>query len=418
MLDHAQLLFEKGLYSQTANLLKKCRKMAEQSHDTHQLLLIVRRERQLITRHWTKEKKETALLGNSEELLHITNTLQLEARLIKLHSQLHLQMVYYGKINSNAQQQQIQNFSNSDALQEAKSSTDPQILLWRHNILNQYEWLVNKDIAKSQKQLKAMIDLFDQNPGFAENQQRNYLSSLHNYMLRSAYMEKFEEVKEGLERLNAIVPKNQDNASTRFESYHIFTFQLMMQTANFEGFDELSTIFQNGLVQFKDKINRAYEMYLYSTLSVVHFMRNEFDDALIWINKYINTGEGHYYSINLPVAEIYRLLIFYEMEQIETFEYQLRNAKSVMKRYNHFPVFCKKMLSALGKISGLKDRQEHKAFFNNLGDELVTIKQLPEEEPAFGLFDFIRWAKGKALGDSLVSVVRAELKQSKDPSLK
>ena len=405
LLGHYRILHQKGLYRQAEAVLTKCRKLADKSFDLVHTFTILNLERNLITHNQSQQTKHLTLLKKTGEKADMAREIWIESQLLHIHSQLHLMLNRQGTIKSEADAALLESLIKDEAIEEAENSTHLRNSITLHNIWNQYYWLTQQYL-KSYEHSKRVLNIHSANEAYKRRNPRSYIASVQNFCMRCIHHNKFEEAFQTVNKLKTFEPVNATEESIAFECYFIIRFLLCRKSGLLLHEEKLVEQFSQGLEKVGAVINKSFELYLYGQVSVYEFLGGKYGEALEWLNKYLVMGESDFYWIDKPVAEIYRLVIFYEMGEPALLASSLESARTHINKQNSYPQFTAAMLNFFSASLKINDAGEKRTQFAALTEKLKETDTVPEEKPAFGLFDFIDWSEAKSEGKLMIELLQ------------
>ena len=408
LLNGATVLYRKGLYPESQKLLNKARRIAIRIEDAALLLAIGRLEYMMIADHRSPSHSLPKAIKQLEEEAILIEQIRLRNKPTTQSVRLHNLVIGKGIISELEYEAAIAVILNDPDMALASASQQRCVLAFYYDIHSSYASL-NGDYQGAYENCKKRYELYYNDMVFISESFRLYLIAAHNYMMYAAAIGHWDEVRDALELLGGVAPKSIDNETYQFEIYNIFRVQLSNQTADFTGTGCYVSEIEAGLGKFEGKLNHLFELYLYNVVSVFFFMQGDYGGALDWTNKYLQSEFVKIDPKTMPLVELFRLLIFYELGNFELLTYEMRRVDSLIKKQKVYLEFAGRLIANLKAAASSKNKKEQMAVFEGMRNGLSDLKNDAIEAPAFGQFHWLEWAKSKATGNSLIETVKRQL---------
>jgi tetratricopeptide (TPR) repeat protein len=150
-----------------------------------------------------------------------------------------------------------------------------------------------------------------------------------------------------------------------------------------------------GLDKYETKINDEDLVMIYHTISMVYFGVGDYNKALHWLNKIINTNYEDLREDNIRICKLINLIIHFELgnDDLITYIYKstLRFFNQQEKQYKFEMVF----LDYYKKIALSKKEGKQKETYIKFKQELQLVFKNKYEKNALEFFNFYAWLDSK-----------------------
>lgn len=408
-IDHARILYEKGLYLQALKLLERTRGRAEETHQNILLLEIIEFLKYIEERHITRSRK---IEGKMEKLLDqaddvekgISNMVRLSNLKIKIHG-LYITM-------GHARNEEDYRFVADYFKKELERIKEEELTVTEHIYLEQsYMWYyyILLDFDKCNRHASRWVELFDSHPHLKEEDPVLYMRGL-SYMLTTLYsMRKYDAYVRALEKFE-VFDKERSRGFTRTQRIIHF---LYLTTARInKHFMEGS--FQQGikLVPHIERQIRKYEgqidihriMVFNYKLAWLYFGAGDFNTSIDYLNAIIQARAGHLREDIQCYARLLHLIAHYELDHQELLKYQVESVARFFDKMRDLNQVQKTVLDFFRK--SLSAERTPIELFKQLKEKVLTLSKDPYERRAFHHLDILAWIDSKILGLSLEETIR------------
>src|SRR5215467_5271111 len=383
-MDHARILFNKGLYLQSLKLLDKMKEMArtnEQLTYLQQALFFEKKiEGLFITR--SMREKASQLSKESDET---SCQLSLVNRLSNLSLQLYGWYITHGHVRSQKDVEELKKFLGDNLPEETKNAQGFYERLYSYQSYCWYAF-IRQDFLQYYRYTQKWVDLFAEYPGMYDIETAHYIKGMHNLMgahfdLRNA--KKLQECIDEFEKFyqRKVVRKNEIN--------HILVF-VYLTTARINSYF-LEGTFSEGLklVPHIEEKLKEYELYIdrhrvlvfYYKIACLYFGAGKNEKAIHYLNKIIN------WKVDLRTdlqcyARLLHLIAHYELGNFDLLEYLTKSVYRFMAKMESLNMVEEEIFVFLRKSFRLSAR-ELKQNFENLLEKLRQYEKNRFETRAF-----------------------------------
>ncbi|RYY48614.1 MAG: hypothetical protein EOO06_09740 [Chitinophagaceae bacterium] len=408
-MDHARILFNKGLYLQTLKLLEKLKEMARHYQQLTYLQQALFFEKKIEALYITR-----SIQNRAEALAAEANQVNLELISVNELSNLSLQLYSWYIENGHAR--------NERDLRELKKHFEKHIPSSPAGLNNFYEKLyyyqclcwynfIKQDFLLYYKYSRKWIDLFAQDPAMLQAETPIYIKGMHNLM--SAYFDlanhkKLNAAIKQFEKFTAskLVTQNDNNRLLAYQYLYTARINLCF----------LEGRFSKGLllVPFLEKMLKEYGLFLdthrvlvfYYKIACLYFGSGDNEKAIDYLNRIINQKTDLRTDLQC-YARLLNLIAHYELENFSLLEYLIKSVYRYMAKMENLSKVEEEMFSFLRR-SFKVGAHALKPEFEKLYSKLKKLKGNPLESRAFVYLDVISWLESKINNVHVQDVVRAK----------
>lgn len=413
MIDHAQLLFNKGLYNQCEQVLKKANKIARNSDNLELQLEILKWEKQVLSHNIGKDIQEKVdeIVNNAKEVSSRINNINLFTNL-----QVKFDAVYkkIGFIRNKNDFSKIQNVfvTNLPEVDPNQLSVSEKISLFDLYI-GYYSFI--QDFKTSERYAKEWVQLFDGDKTLRTSRTGEYISGLNHLLIAQSKLLKFEDFQKTKKELRLVgrlhtVSVN-ENLKLRLLKYsYVHEFNWLFMVGDFEKGVRLLERLKSNLEQFIEELDLHSRIIMFYKTACLYFGNDDFKNAIVWLNKIINTTDIDLREDIHGFARILNLISHYELGNIELIQYNVRSTYRFLSKKADLHQFQRYILNFLKKLEVTMTDEELTEHFNKLRARLVPLSENKYERRAFIYFDIISWLESKIENKPVKDVIRDKAK--------
>ena len=415
-LHSADILFNKGLYDQSARVIKSAIKIAE-THQRYALLFTLRRrQKQLIENLGYTEFTLEDLTAVREEDHSLLQHESYYAELWNIKSVLFYELGRKGKARST---QEIHSYKNIiEALKPIPSRWGHSFevnYLYNH-ILSAYYFAID-EMNNSYKHLKVNSELFTAHPEQLQMQLNKYFSLVTNTIYVAEKLGKNRDADDLLKQLKSIqhMVNEQQFTDVRMKYFASVTsseLSLMTHRGIFTLSSTQLSAITDQLDQYDDKISATRRSYIRFKIATILLANGELSMALKWVNSILN-DEGLDASEDIrSYTHLLHMLIHLELKNNDVLTYMMKNTQRFLKSRNRLHGFEQSFLQFLTKRLKCTTKLEELDCWEELYTQLSILKEDSFEHYAFDYFDLLHWAESKFKNTSFVELVQREKRKS------
>jgi len=415
-IDYARVLYNKGLYRQSLDILDKAKARALKYNFSSQALEIVEFEKLIESQYITR-----SIEGRAEELTKISSFLTRVCEETHQFSNLALQLYsLYLKVGY------VRNEKDHFFVREFFQSHLPKVpfeelAFWgRIFYCQSYVWLyhMTHDFRLSYRYSQKWVDLFNDHPDMIPLNLPLYLKGVHNLLgalFNAMYYDRFVEVLADLERLPDRFPVRQEKNTEGL--YFLFKYVHCIEKHYLEGtFTEGLSLVPEiiNLIESDDyNLDHHRELIFYYRIACLYFGSGDNSRAIDYLNLIINQRNPDYREDIQAFARILNLIAHFEMGNAQLVEYQVKSVYRFLAKTEDLQEVQREIFRFLRKIPKMRASELKKEFIR-LKDKLVKLENDPFQRRPFLYLDIISWLESKIEDRDVQDVIREKfLKRQK-----
>ena len=412
-MDHARILYNKGLHLQSLQVLDRMKKLATAHHQLTYLVQVLFFEKKIESLYITRSLEDRAeVLIN--EVKTATNKLVSVSLLSNLALKLYSWYITHGHARTEQDDAEVRKIF-EDALPadtSACSSFYEKLYLYQS-----YCWyaFIRQDFLMYYRYTQRWVDLFVAEPTMIEVETSHYIKGMHNLMGAHFDLRNYKKLVATLAQFEQFASSNM---VLKNENNHIQTFVYLYTSKLNKHF--LDGTFTEGLALVSDieaKL-KEYELYLdrhrvlvfYYKIASLYFGSGDNSGAIDYLNRIIN------WKVDLRTdlqcySRLLHLIAHYELGNFELMEYLIKSVYRFMAKMENLSVVEEEMFKFL--------RQSFKLSAKSIKPELEKLlhklKQHEDnrlETRAFLYLDVISWLESKISGVAVQEVIRGKFLRS------
>ncbi|MFP5040904.1 hypothetical protein [Parasediminibacterium sp. JCM 36343] len=405
-LDHARILYNKGLKLQSLKILERAKEIARANHKFNFLTQVIALEKKIETLHITRSTLEkTALLA--EEAVEVCTHIEKVTKLSNLALLLYGWYVKNGHARNVEDEKDVKLFFKENLLEPLDEDAEFYEKLY---LYQSYVWyaFIRQDFLMYYRYSQKWIDLFDAEEDMIAVEIGHYIKGMHNLLNAHFDLRNFEKFDITLKKFQAFAATPIAN---QHDNFRIHTF-IYINSAKINQHLMLGT-FSEGLCLIK-KIEEQLEEYaLYVDrhrilvfnykFATLYFGHGDHATCIDYLQKIINDQVGLRNDLQC-YARLMHLMAHYELGNNEIIEYLIKSVYRFMAKMQNLTVIEEEMFKFLRRsfhVSARKMKPEFEAF-------LQTIKQYEKsrfETRAFAYLDIISWVESKVYNKPMSEVI-------------
>ena len=408
-IDHAEILFNKSLYAQCGEVIKKAKKMAVKSDNLELRLEILKWEKQMLTHTAAKDNlsRTDAVINEVQEVTHRINNINSFSNL-----QFRLQSIYkkIGFIRNKNDFKEITKVFEENMPQFVEENLSIAEKIGLYNLYIGYYFFI-QDFKSGYDYAKKLVNLFEGQKTLILSRLETYINSLNNLLIAQNKLLKIREFQNTTRELRALntLPSayQNENISLKLRKYtFVHEFNRLFLLGDFQGGVHLMNRINPGLETFIPQLDPHSKMIMFYKTACLYFGNSDFQIALTWVQKIINSTEGDLREDIHGFARILSLICHYELGNMDLIVYNVRSTYRFLKGKEDLHQFQKYILNFLVRLNMSITEDELKKRFITLRENLIPLSKDPYEKRAFIYFDIISWLESKIENRPIGDIVK------------
>ncbi len=398
MIDHAQILFNRCLYDQCADVLKKAKKRVRKIDNLELQLEILKWEKNVLT-HTIGADNQTRVNRIIEEVRDVNQRINNINRFTNLSAQLNSIYTRTGFIKNKTDLNSITRLFKAGLpeFDEDRLSVNEKINLYSLYV-GYYFFL--QDFEKGYNYAREWVSLFDEYRELRTSRVENYLNAINNLMIAQYKLFKYHEFVIASRRLREIrhYPKNIINENIQlklFKYTYVHEFNRIFMLGEFSSGVSLMNKIKPGLEDFIDQLDNHSKIILYYKVACLYFGNDDYRESIQWLNRIMNSESIDLREDIHSFARILNLISHYELGNRDVIDYYIRSTYRFMLKKDDLHRYQKAILNFLRKLADEFKEEDLIPEFEKLRDQLLPLQTNPFEKRAFIYFDIISWLESK-----------------------
>lgn len=410
LLNYADILFDKSLYSACHKICKKIKKLALQ-YDKHTVLL----EHNNLVKRLLEVENYEKIKGQELEEIRTSDT-QTLADLTRISELWFVKSKLLNKLNTEGHAK-----SDDDKkfyLELSKQLNAPRSDLFEEQYLY-FHAQAARHFALSEfddclKFIEKNLELFEQHADKQQTYLSRYISLLSNAIYLNQVKLDMTQARNYLRKLkllHATYDKklSDDLAIKLFNS--TFSTELMMNihTGKFEENIEILPEFEAQLNQFKGKISAVRETYFNYCFAISYLATGKAKTALKYINALLNNENSQKVQDMIDASRVLQLIALTELKESTVVSHLMKATKRQLTNRKKWNEFEKLLFRYLDKWAKAEKVWEEEELFADFVEQLEKNQQHLTASAVYHVFPFKCWAESKFKNKSVSTCVQNQL---------
>jgi len=398
-MDHARILYNKGLYLQSLKVLDKLKEQAKHFNQLTYLQQALFFEKKIEGLYITRSLKNRAE-ELSKEADQVSNYLSNISILSNLALQLYGWYIKNGFARNVEEEEAVRKFLNDQLPPNALQLTSFYERLYLYQC---YCWkgFIRQDFLQYYRYTQKWVDLFEEEPYMVAIESGHYIKGMHNLMGAHFNLGNYQKLNDTLVQFDKfcnskIVEQNQNNRIQCFIYYTISLLNKHFISGKFsEGLLLIAGI-EEKLKEYELYLDRHRILVIYYKIACMYFGAGDFETAIDYLNKIINWKVDLRSDLQC-YARLLHLIAHYELGNFQLLEYLAKSVYRFMAKMHNLSVVEEEMFKFLRKALTLPPNK-FKPEFEKLLHKLRQFENKPFETRAFMYLDVISWLESKISG--------------------
>ncbi len=419
-MDHARILYNKGLYLQSLKVLERLKETAKTYQQLTYLQQALFFEKKIETLFITRSMQDRADKLYAESNL-VNSQLTMVNQLSNLSLQLYSWYIKYGHARNEKDIKGIRSFFEKHLpvdVQQGNASLPTescgpvrQGFYERLYLYQSYVWyaFIRQDFLQYYRYSQKWVSLYDEYPGLIKVETASYIKGMHNLMGADFILMNHKKLAERIKQFEQFAKQKflQQNENNRILAYqYVYTARINLYF--------LQGRFTKGLrlVPFLEDMLKEYGLYLdthrvlifYYKIASLYFGSGDSEKAIDYLNRIINQ-KGDLRTDLQCYARLLHLIAHYELGNFDLLEYLIKSVYRYMAKMENLSKVEEEMFAFLRRSFHV-GAHALKPEFEKLLIQLKKYEGNPLESRAFVYLDVISWLESKISGVNVEAVIR------------
>lgn len=413
-LDHARLLYNKGLKHQSLKVLEKAKDLARTYQKFNFLAQVISLEKKIETLHITRSSLEkTELL--SVEALDISGHIDRVTRLSNLALLLYRWYVQFGHARNEADEADIKDFFKSNIPEDTAAINGFYENLY---LCQSYCWyaFIRQDFLMYYRYSQKWMTLFDEHPTMVAVETGHYVKGVHNLLNAHFDLRNYRKFQGTLNKFEEFykspIAQHHDNFRTHTSIYiNIARINWHLMTGTFQQGLKLVPEIEEKLKEYELFVDKHRILVFNYKFATLYFGAGQYEKSIDYLLKIIN-GPMDLRADLQSYARLINLLAHYEMGNYDLMESLIKSVYRFMAKLKNLTVVEEEMFRFLRRSFSLSPRQL-KPELENFLEKIKHLEKNRFETRAFAYLDIISWVESKVYNKPLSTIIQEKYLQSR-----
>lgn len=408
MLDYARVLYDKGLYRQSLDLLVKARQKAAEAnyHPLH--LEILEFEKHIEAQYITRSiEGQAEILSNETDKL--TERITRSNKLSNLALQLYGLYLKVGYVKNEKDYYFVKEFFHTNLPSYHYESLD---FMSKLHYCQAHVWYFHatQDFPYSYRWAQKWLDLFHENPLMMEMHTPLYLKALHNLLSTLYNVLHYSKIEETLNEMLSVPEKMDITAMKNVEGlFYLYKYIHLIKIHFLRGTFSEGTQLVPELIEKIESDEYNWDdrriMLFYYRIACMYFGNGDNDSAITYLNLIINQKNPDYRTDIQSFSRILNLIAHFELGNAQLVEYQVKSVYRFLGKMGDLGSVQKEIFRFLRRLPRVREADLKNAFIE-LRDKLLKLENDPFERRPFLYLDIISWLESKIEGRSVQEIIQ------------
>lgn len=405
---HARVLYEKSMYQECFQVLKKVKEKAVYYENHFALLVAQRLELNYLLTLDFEDMDEQKLLNKQYKMNNTLKSIRQLNEQSSLYELLKYRMINRGASRSLEETQKLDDLVTSEISIVASAGVENFEIKKNHQLFQANYFITVGDYKAAFNSFVELNKLFEENSHLWNNPPVYYLMTVEGMLESLRIMHNYEGMNYFIEKLTKL-----SSPSSSFQlnvTYVIFIYRLF-SFIDAGDFDKAGIWIAEHQASLIDKMlllkeQQQAEMSLY--IALIHLGNGEYRKARKRLSATI--GRGHLYSLPLfRTIRIVNVMIHYELGDVDYIQSEIRSIKREMSKNKGYNLKVESfLLKFLNYSFADTNRKKRAEIWESMAEEVHALYADKYETQILRKFDFVAWVEAKIFEVPLSDILKRE----------
>lgn len=405
---HARVLYEKSMYQECFQVLKKVKEKAVYYENHFALLVAQRLELNYLLTLDFEDMDEQKLLNKQYKMNNTLKSIRQLNEQSSLYELLKYRMINRGASRSLEETQKLDDLVTSEISIVASAGVENFEIKKNHQLFQANYFITVGDYKAAFNSFVELNKLFEENSHLWNNPPVYYLMTVEGMLESLRIMHNYEGMNYFIEKLTKL-----SSPSSSFQlnvTYVIFIYRLF-SFIDAGDFDKAGIWIAEHQASLIDKMlllkeQQQAEMSLY--IALTHLGNGEYRKARKRLSATI--GRGHLYSLPLfRTIRIVNVMIHYELGDVDYIQSEIRSIKREMSKNKGYNLKVESFLLKFLNYSFADTNRKRRAeIWESMAEEVHALYADKYETQILRKFDFVAWVEAKIFEVPLSDILKRE----------
>jgi hypothetical protein len=414
-LDHARILYNKGLYLQSLKVLDKIKATAKANNQVSLLAEVLFLEIKIETLHITRSLKDraTQLIVEAnyvnERMLEITKWSNLALQLFSWY-------IHNGHARNEKDEAEITQYFQSYLSLDVKKESGFYEKMYQYQSYCWYAF-IRQDFLMYYRYTQHWVDLFEHEPMMIEIETASYIKAMHNLLNAHFTLRNYARFEKDLQLFEKFAEEEvaNQNDNNRIQVF-VYLYTAKINRHILEGtFSEgllLIPVILDKINDYQIHLDRHRVLVFYYKISSLYFGAGKFGNSIDYLNKIIHLKVDLRTDLQC-YARLLHLIAHFELGHYDLMEYLVKSVYRFMGKLENLSHVEEEMFRFLRKnfhvpVAKLKPE------FKQLLDTIRTFEKNQFETRALVYLDIISWLESKVNDKPIQAILREKYLERKE----
>ncbi|MEO9476221.1 MAG: hypothetical protein ABJG41_11825 [Cyclobacteriaceae bacterium] len=391
----ARILYEKSLFDESLDLLRKVIIEAGKSENHFALLIASRQELEYLLALNFPNIEEKSLLNKQFKINQVIRVIQKMNQQSSLYELLKHRVTHKGNVRSEHQKSELNDLVTSEMSLVASSSVENFEIKKLHQLFQANYLISVGDYKSALHSFYELNDLLERNRHLWSNPPIYYLMTLEGVLDTLRSLRNYDGMTHFISQMKKLKTKSPNFNAT--VTCLVFLYELFPQldTGKFKAAEDLMRSYNENLLKKTHllSLSRTAELSLYTAL--IYLGLKEFKKAKKNLNAIVFVGKK--YS-SLPLYRTIRLtnlIILFELKEFDLIKYETRSIKRTINTEDKGYKIELKIIKFVNKPNLPLTSKKREELWSKISKDFEQIRHDPFEHQTLKLFDFSAWIESK-----------------------
>ena len=405
---HARVLYEKSMYQECFQVLKKVKEKAVYYENHFALLVAQRLELNYLLTLDFEDMDEQKLLNKQYKMNNTLKSIRQLNEQSSLYELLKYRMINRGASRSLEETQKLDDLVTSEISIVASAGVENFEIKKNHQLFQANYFITVGDYKAAFNSFVELNKLFEENSHLWNNPPVYYLMTVEGMLESLRIMHNYEGMNYFIEKLTKL-----SSPSSSFQlnvMYVIFIYRLF-SFIDAGDFDKAGIWIAEHQASLIDKMlllkeQQQAEMSLY--IALIHLGNGEYRKARKRLSATI--GRGHLYSLPLfRTIRIVNVMIHCELGDVDYIQSEIRSIKREMSKNKGYNLKVESfLLKFLNYSFADTNRKKRAEIWESMAEEVHALYADKYETQILRKFDFVAWVEAKIFEVPLSDILKRE----------
>lgn len=405
---HARVLYEKSMYQECFQVLKKVKEKAVYYENHFALLVAQRLELNYLLTLDFEDMDEQKLLNKQYKMNNTLKSIRQLNEQSSLYELLKYRMINRGASRSLEETQKLDDLVTSEISIVASAGVENFEIKKNHQLFQANYFITVGDYKAAFNSFVELNKLFEENSHLWNNPPVYYLMTVEGMLESLRIMHNYEGMNYFIQKLAKL-----SSPSSSFQlnvMYVIFIYRLF-SFIDAGDLDKAGIWIAEHQTSLIDKMlllkeQQQAEMSLY--IALIHLGNGEYRKARKRLSATI--GRGHLYSLPLfRTIRIVNVMIHYELGDVDYIQSEIRSIKREMSKNKGYNLKVESfLLKFLNYSFADTNRKKRAEIWESMAEEVHALYADKYETQILRKFDFVAWVEAKIFEVPLSDILKRE----------